>query len=43
VSLCFPLRAAKQKITQRRQDAKRVGKSAKLRAFAPLRDTSVST
>jgi hypothetical protein len=43
VSLGFPVRAAKQKITQSRQGAKGGTMSANLSAFAPLRDTSVPT
>jgi hypothetical protein len=43
-SLCFPANGAKQKITQRRQDAKKRKNSPSppLSAFAPLRDTSLS-
>jgi hypothetical protein len=40
--LCFRVRAAKQKITQRRQAAK-PRRSQGLSGFAPLRDTSVPT
>jgi hypothetical protein len=43
VSLCFPVRAKKQKITQSRQGAKGDTRSANLSAFAPLRDSCVST
>ena len=39
LSFCFPGQVAKQKITQRRQGAKKGNKFPNLSAFAPLRDT----
>jgi hypothetical protein len=38
-NLRLPVRAAKKKITQRRQAAKKKQNSEKLSVFAPLRDT----